>query len=121
MRVRPISLKTSDERDVFLSLDAEYEVLEISCSCYRVLTDPDTWPIGNEPVLYESHLFEVTDEAVPEFWVTEYEDGERYSYPPTWKGYLFEEYFDKDRAAHKIFWDGVKRFYPWTWRQRFGS
>ena len=121
MKVRPVTLKGLEGNEVFLSLDVEYEVLEISGDFYRVLTDPDTWPVGNEPVLYQSDLFEVTDDSVPEFWVTEYEDGERRSCPPTWKGYLFEDYFDKDRAAFRVFWDGIKEYYPWTWGQRFGS
>ncbi len=121
MKVRPVTDKDQDGNPLSLSLETEYEVLEIECNLYRLLNDPDKWPYGNDPVLFEPELFEVTDAREPEFWITETIDGDRYSSPPGWKDYLLEKYHDRNKEAHKAFWDSIKKLYPWTWNQRFGS
>lgn len=121
VKVRAITNKNSEGGELSITEGKEYEVLEISGDSLRVLTDPDSWPYGNDPVLIEAKYFEVTDPEEPDFWVTEYEEGERYSQPFEWNNCLMERYHDREREAHKIFWECVRKNYPWTWHQRCGS
>jgi len=121
MKVRLITVKDSTCREFSLSPNVEYEVLEISGDYYRILNDPDTWPYGNDPVLFESKYFEITDPTEPKFWTSMISDGERHCEPSFWGEFLMEKYHDRDKVAHKEFWQSIRCHYPWTWEQRFDS
>lgn len=98
-----------------------YEVLGIEADSYRLLNDPNTKQIGNEPVLFDSALFEVIDSKEPDFWRCSYdEDGDRYCYPKEWNGIgFFEDYFDGLVDAKNIFLEVLKSNYPDTFHERF--
>lgn len=118
MKVTPLTLEGISTPQLSLSLGEVYEVLAIEDDMYRILTDPQSWPYGNDPVLYESSLFEVVDGSIPEFWVEErFEDGSVCQSPPEWKGCFFDDFHDGDAASRRIFRDVVKRYYPWTWKR----
>lgn len=118
MKVTPLTLEGISTPQLSLSLGEVYEVLAIEGDMYRILTDPQSWPYGNDPVLYESALFEVVDGSIPGFWVEErFEDGSVCQSPPEWKGCFFDDFHDGDAASRRIFRDVVKRYYPWTWKR----
>jgi len=118
MKVTPLTLESISTPKLSLTLGEVYEVLAIEGDMYRILTDPQSWPYGNDPVLYESSLFEVVDGSIPEFWVEErFEDGSVCQSPPEWRGCFFDDFHDRDAASRRIFWDIVKRYYPWTWKR----
>ena len=95
-------------------------MLGIEADCYRLLDDENTRPYGNDPVLFEPECFEIMDPGEPAFWVCEHgEDGERYCYPVEWShAGFFEDYHDHVPEAQNTFWDGVKKYYPDTFRER---
>ena len=120
MKVTPKNLTAPDGRKLSLTIGRIYEVLGIEANDYRILTDEDQKPYGNDPVLYEPECFEVVDPLEPDFWQCEYgEDGERYCYPKEWAliGF-FEDYHDGVPETQEEFWNGLKKYYPETWNQR---
>ena len=123
MKVIPIKLRDSEGYTLSLSLDREYEVLGIEADSYRILTDPETEPYPNDPVLYDPDCFKIIDPQEPEFWSCHYgEGGERYCYPPEWKEVgFFEDYHDGVPEAREMFWDLLRTHYPETWGERIGS
>ncbi len=123
MKVTPKVLTAPDGRKISLTLGRAYEVLGIEADDYRLLTDENSDPFGNDPVLYESECFEIIDPNEPEFWNCKYgEEGERYCYPPEWCSVgFFEDYHDDVPEAQKIFWNELKRYYPNTWQERKGN
>jgi len=120
MKAKPIKAIAPDGRRVSLTLGREYEVLGIEADDYRILNDPDTWPYGNDPVLFEPECFEITDPTFPDFWVCSTgSDGEQYCYPPEWnKVGFFEDYHDGVETVRKQFWEDLNRYYPLTWHAR---
>jgi hypothetical protein len=91
-----------------LTIGREYEVLGIECESLRLLTD------GGEPVLFDPKCFEVTDQAEPEFWVSEVgAEGERYAYPPGWgvPGF-FEAWHDGEPLIREVFATQLAAWYP---------
>ncbi|BBO79627.1 hypothetical protein DSCO28_01930 [Desulfosarcina ovata subsp. sediminis] len=119
MKVIPTKLIDSEGYTLSLSLEKVYEVLGIEADHYRILTDSDSRPYGNDPVLYEPNCFKIIDPTEPEFWVCEVGDeGERYCYPPEWNSAgFFEDYHDGIHEVRKIFWDLLKSYYPETWKE----
>lgn len=97
-----------------------YEVLGIEADDYRILNDELAQPDGNRPFLFEPECFDIVDPREPDFWPCDKgEDGERYCYPPEWSRVgFFEDFHDGDARVVAIFWDGVKKYYPDTWRER---
>ena len=81
MKVKLVRQKVPEGMNISLTMGKEYEVLAIERCYYRILTDLDSKPYGNEPILFEQDFFEVTDPTEPDFWVTEYVDGQRYNNP----------------------------------------
>ena len=69
MKVSPIKIKDSEGHILFLSTDRIYEVLGIEADTYRILSDPESKPYGNNPVLYDPDCFKVIDPQEPDFWV----------------------------------------------------
>jgi hypothetical protein len=122
MRVIPIIQVNQEGNKLSLTLGREYEVLGIEADMYRILTDETAAPWPSDPVLYEPDCFRIIDRTEPEFWqCTTGEDGERYCYPPEWSEVgFFEDYHDGLQPARSIFWEGVKQYYPDTWRERCG-
>jgi hypothetical protein len=95
MKVSPIKLKDSKGYSLSLTIDRIYEVLGIEADTYRVLTDPESKPYGNDPVLYAPDCFKIVDPQEPDFWICQYgEDGERYCYPSEWNEVGFFEMND---------------------------
>ena len=99
-----------------------YEVLGIEADSYRILNDPETWPYGNDPVLFDPSCFRMVDSSEPSFWVCrKEEEGERYCYPLGWDAIgLFEDYHDGVEEVRQRFWEDVRRYYPETWQERKG-
>jgi hypothetical protein len=95
-------------------------VLGIEAGDYRILDD-GTPPHEPAPVLFEPDCFDITDATEPDFWVCEIgEDGERYCYPPEWRHTgFFEDYHDGATEALRVFWSGLKHYYPWTLEHGF--
>lgn len=105
-----------------LTVGREYEVLGIEADYYRLLNDPETWPYGNDPVLFDPSCFHLIDASEPSFWVCQTgEEGERYCYPPEWnEPGFFEDYHDGVEAVRQRFWEDLQRYYPQTWQERKG-
>ncbi len=97
-----------------------YEVLGIEGNYYRLLSDENHHYCPNEPFLYSFTGFIIKDKIEPPFWVTEVGDeGERYSGPPEWhKIGFWEDYHDGVKYATEQFWEDVRKYYPWTWKER---
>jgi len=116
----PNSLKNFGIHRQRLTFEKEYEVLEISYDRYRLLTDEDAKPYGNDPIIYDPRQFDVIDKDEPSFWVTFMEeDGERSASLPSWKEqYLFDDYHDGVESARQKFWNDLKKYYPKTWIER---
>ena len=106
-----------------LTIDRIYEVLGIEADTYRMLTDPESKPYGNDPVLYDPDCFRIVDPQEPDFWICQYgEDGERYCYPPEWNEVgFFEDYHDGISEVRERFWNLLKSYYPETWNERKGT
>ncbi|WP_125931918.1 hypothetical protein [Thiosocius teredinicola] len=121
MIVTPTKEYDSEGSRIRLTLGKEYEVLAIEAGFYRVLTDPELIPYGNDPVLYEASCFNVNDGEEPSFWVTETHEGETYRGPFVWLRYFFEELHDGNAKAREEFKCQLKKYYPRTWRERYGS
>ncbi|VTR99412.1 Uncharacterized protein OS=Planctomyces limnophilus (strain ATCC 43296 / DSM 3776 / IFAM 1008 / 290) GN=Plim_0788 PE=4 SV=1 [Tuwongella immobilis] len=116
MRVILRNPHADDGRDFQYSLTVgrEYEVLGLCIDSFRLLNDKD------EPILYDTCCFEVSDAAEPEFWVShDSEEGERYAHPAEWSrpGY-FEDWHDGVPAVVACFWRDLERLYPWTAAER---
>ena len=111
MIVKLINIKSpSDETDheiESLSLGEHYEVIGIESDSYRII-DRD-----QEPCLYPSDCFQIIDNTKPAFWITEIgQNGEEYSYPPTWMSSgFFEDFFDGINETIEQFWDKHKKLY----------
>lgn len=100
-----------------LTVGREYEVLGICADHYQLLDDK------NEPILYDSCCFEITDSTEPAFWVSKFGDeGERYSHPVEWSapGY-FEKWHDGVLEVLAGFWADLPRLYPWTAQARLAK
>ena len=121
MRVKLTRETDSEGIIISLTMGKEYEVLAIEGDYYRILTDTDSKPYGNDPVLFERTCFEVSDSREPEFWVTEYFEGERYSGAFVWTRYFFEDYHDGKNQIRNKFKQNIQQYYPWTWNERFSS
>lgn len=121
MKVKLSRQTDSEGINISLTMEKEYEVLTIEGNYYRILTDPDSKPYGNDPVLFEIDCFEVCESKEPEFWVTEYFEGERYSGPFVWTRYFFEDYHDGKDLIRNKFKQNIQQYYPWTWNERFSS
>ncbi|MEM7082222.1 MAG: hypothetical protein AAF465_05770 [Pseudomonadota bacterium] len=91
----------------FISPGKEYEVIGIEADDFRIINNM------NEPCLYDPALFELIDEAEPNFWVSEIgEDGERYAYPTSWiQPGFFEDFHDGDEKVINRFWKECRTFY----------
>ena len=98
-------------------------MLGIEADEYRVLTDPEPKPYGNDPVLYDPDCFRIIDPQEPDFWTCQYgEEGERYCYPPEWNEVgSFEYYHDGISKVREKFWNLLKSYYPQTWNERKGT
>ena len=118
MLVTPITTIAPDGRNVGLVPGRVYEVLGIEGDYYRILTDGDHPHCPNDPLLYEPEIFRVIEESEPEFWVSEYDDGERYAYPEQWlRGYFFQDYHERVPETRLRFWADLERFFPMTWKR----
>jgi hypothetical protein len=100
-----------------------YEVLGIEDGYYRILKDETDANCPNDPLLYSLTGFIIQDPAEPTFWVKEVgPEGERSCYPPEWMATGFwEDYHDGVDTVIAQFWDDVRRYYPWTWKERKGD
>ena len=94
-----------------MTIGKVYEVLAIEYDCYRILND------NQEPCLYDSDQFEITDDSEPDFWVEHTEtdeDGniEKSFGPLAWQNnYFFEDYHDKDKKIVQQFWVDCETLY----------
>lgn len=106
-----------------LTYGKNYEVLGIEADAYRILSDENTKPYGNDPVLFDPACFEIVDDTEPNFWKKETgEDGERYYYPSDWNQVgFFEDYHDGIEEVREKFWRDLKNYYPETWNDRNGK
>jgi len=122
MKVSPTKISDSEGHILSLSIDCIYEVLGIEADTYRILSDPDSKPHGNDPVLYDLDCFKVIDPQEPDFWVCRYgEDGQRYCYPPEWNEVgFFEDYHNGASEVRERFWNMLREYYPETWKERKG-
>lgn len=122
MKVSPVKCKDSPENVSSLSRYREYEVLGIEAHAFRILSDPESKPHGNAPVLYDAVCFKVIDPQEPDFWICQYdEDGGRYCYPPEWNEVgFFENYQNGKAQVRERFWNTLKHYYPETWNERKG-
>jgi len=120
LKVKPTIAVTSDGMELTLTIGREYEVLGIEADSYRILNNPETWPYGNDPVLFAPQYFEIVDPTIPTFWnCTIGDEGEKYCYPPEWSTVgFFEDYHDGVEVVCSNFWKDLKRYYPETWRER---
>jgi hypothetical protein len=122
MKVSPIKLNDSKGNSLCLTIGRIYEVLGIEADAYRLLTDEEAKPYGNQPVLYAPGCFKVIDPEEPDFWICQYgENDERYCYPPEWnEDGFFEDYHDGNQEVRERFWNMLKLYYPETWKERKG-
>ncbi|MCK5147778.1 hypothetical protein KAR48_13555 [bacterium] len=98
--------KYADKKEVNdLSASVLYLVIGLEADDYRLIND------NRRPYLYDHKLFDLIDEKEPSNWCNEYgDDGERYAYPPELnKSGFFEDYFDGNKKALKIFNDYLKQ------------
>ncbi len=123
MKVSPIKLTDAEGRSLRLTLGRTYEVLGIEAGSYRILSDADAMPRGNEPGLYASTCFRVVEPNEPDFWECAYgEAGERYCYPPEWnEPGFFEAYHRGVAEVRERFWNTLQGYYPETWIERKGT
>ena len=122
MIVTPVATIAPDGRSVGLVPGRMYEVLGIEGDHYRILTDGDHPYAANDPCLYEPEIFRLVDPAEPDFWLTEFVDGQRYSYPAAWfKGCFFEKYHDRVQEVRERFWLDLQQLYPTTWNACAGT
>jgi hypothetical protein len=72
-----------------------YRVLGIEAGSLRIIADT------GDPVLYEPSAFTLVDSVEPGDWITEWEDGEKYAYPPALRPpvFSFEDWHDGITAA----------------------
>jgi len=123
MKVTPVKLTDSEGQPLSLAIGHSYEVLGIEADRYRILSDPDSKPRGNDPVLYDPDCFRIIDPQEPDFWMCQYgEDGERYCYPPEWNAVgFFDDYRGGVAEVRERFWNMLKGYYPETWNERKGT
>ena len=123
MKVKPITLTCADGRRLPLTIGRTYEVLGIEADYYRLLSDENHQPVGNDPVLCAPEYFEIVNSIEPEFWNCRYgEEGERYCYPLTLaQPGFFEDFHDGVLEAKREFWNAVRKYYPDTWNERMGK
>lgn len=101
-----------------LTRDRLYEVLAVSYDYYRLLNDPETWPYGNDPVLFHASLFEIVDPTEPSFWVQEIDGDDVYRGPAEWTGDFFERFHDRDAETRAAFRAFLRKHYPRTAAER---
>lgn len=123
MKVSPKKVRDSGGNILSLSMGHIYEVLGIEADSYRILSDSDSKPYGNDPVLCDPDCFKIIDPQEPDFWVCQYGDhNERYCYPPEWNEVgFFEDYHDGISEIRERFWNMLKVYYPETWNERKGT
>lgn len=81
-----------------LSPGEVYEVIGIEAGDYRLIDDT------GRPYLFPPALFTLVDPARPANWVTEWIDGAEYaSAPDMARAGFFEDYFDGDPEALRVF------------------
>ena len=90
-----------------LSVGNIYRVIGIESDSYRILSDVA------EPYLYTPENFEIIEKG-GEDWITEYDEGKEYSYPPEFRDYFFEEYFETYDLKKRI---TIRRYLEWLIRQ----
>lgn len=89
-----------------LSVGYTYEVLAIDGEFYRIIDD-----VGR-PLLFERQNFIVSDNEVPDEWVTKNENTPRFYYGPSEflvTDYFFEDYCDGRPYATAIYNDYISR------------
>lgn len=103
--VMKIQLKRKNKSYKDISTDKEYYVIGIEADDFRILSDEGI------PYLYPHNLFTIVDESECSDWQTEYDaDGARYSYSPELGSVgFFEDYFDGNEEAVKIFNEYLKK------------
>ncbi len=108
-----------------LTVGKEYEVLAIYENDYIILSDPDlSKPFPNDPSLYPKTLFTVIDSEKPDFWITKhyYSNGLPSFVPHFWSDEeFFGDFHDKKPKIRQQFWNDLKKYYPKTWKERFGD
>ncbi|MCD4727217.1 MAG: hypothetical protein K8R46_06125 [Pirellulales bacterium] len=81
-----------------LTSGMDYRVIGIECDDYRIINDK------NDPVLYPSRLFDITDSTEPSDWISKIEDGCRYAYPAELNEVGFwEDYHDNVPTVVDVF------------------
>lgn|SRR3990167_6234270 len=90
-----------------LTYGKSYEVIGIEADSFRIVNDL------NDPCLYETSHFEVSDPTEPSFWVSSLgEDGERYAYPSSWSSPgFFEDFHNHIPGVVAQFWQEYSRLY----------
>ena len=100
MKVKTISVtETIDSINPGLTPNKDYFVIGIEDEYYRIVND------DGEPILYPKFLFRIIDRNYPDEWIEEsYGEGEYTIQPPEFaNNYFYEDYFDGDSKAIKIF------------------
>jgi biotin operon repressor len=118
--------RSGDERwilkEIPLTVGREYEVLTIEADHYRILSDPEAEPSGNDPIIFHQSLFKISSPAEPTFWIGETDEyGDRFYHPSAWDVDFFIEYHDGVEAVCRRFWEDLKKYYPETWKERTQS
>jgi hypothetical protein len=90
-----------------LTKGVAYEVVQICCNDFRIVDDT------GEPHLFDADCFVVVDGSEPSEWESRIDaDGDRYAGPPKWSAPgFFEDYFDRDIEARRVFWETHARIY----------
>jgi len=75
-------------------------VIGIEANDLRIINDQ------GRPFLYPARLFQIVDRREPDDWISQVGDeGERYAYPPSLSTVgFFEDFFDGDKRAVRMFW-----------------
>jgi hypothetical protein len=108
--INPVT-KMDETVSSWLTLDAEYEVLEI----YATPGKPVKFRLASDdsgtPALFDSAMFLATDRSIPASWVVALaEDGELRIGPQGWmREGFWEEFFDRDPDAVREFETGAAR------------
>jgi hypothetical protein len=100
-----VKLRRKNPRYPDLTTRQPYVVIGIEGDAFRILND------AGRPYLYPPDAFAVIDPREPEDWISEVgDDGERYAYPaPLNAAGFFEDFFDGQPKAVKVFWRVVNR------------
>lgn len=96
-----------------LSPTREYRVLGIEGDRYRLLSGDGA---TDGPYLFNRHLFSRVDPTEPEDWISEFnEDWERFTRPPEFGPYTWDEYFEGNPAAAEKVRAYLERMSPCFW------